>query len=79
MLNLVVRKETARLQKVKLGRAIPLPALRALVACYRENLFLYLYMSLKACYKVEFLLSLEIIFSLSLFAHLSFKIYYDLF
>ena len=28
---------------LKLGRAIPLPALRALVACYRENLYLYLY------------------------------------
>ena len=27
---------------LKLGRAIPLPALRALVACYRENLYLYL-------------------------------------
>jgi hypothetical protein len=27
---------------LKLGRAIPLPSLRALVACYRENLYLYL-------------------------------------
>ena len=29
---------------LKFGRAIPLPALRALVACYRENLYLYLYL-----------------------------------
>ena len=28
---------------LKLGRAIPLPALRALVACYRGNIYLYLY------------------------------------
>ena len=26
---------------LKLGRAIPLPAIRALVACYRENIYLY--------------------------------------
>ena len=28
---------------LKLGRAIPLPTLRTLVACYRGNLYLYLY------------------------------------
>ena len=38
---------------LKLGTAIPLPALRALVACYRENLYLYYYSTLKRKLETE--------------------------
>ena len=34
---------------LKKGRAIPLPALRTLVACYRENLYLYLFTGKVLC------------------------------
>ena len=42
-----------RCRGLKLGRAIPLPTLRALVACYRENLYL-----LPSVYSVTRLLKL---------------------
>ena len=34
---------------LKLGRAITLPTLRALVVCYMENLYLYLYCHILCC------------------------------